>query len=248
MSDFLLFQLYGAMAAWGDIAVGEQRPTTSHPSKSAVLGLLAAAQGIRRDEDDKQAALAQDYGFAVRVDSTGVMLRDYHTSQVPKNTKKLKYFHSRRDELAHKAALGTVLSSRDYRCDGFYTVCLWHKNTSTSSLSSLQAALEKPRFTLYLGRKSCPLALPLRAHIIAAQSIEQALQTFDKNREDGLLDFERETGLNVMRVSPPELYWEDTDLAHTPPLHTTPRNDRPLSRRRWEFGKRNEHYAALKGE
>ena len=67
MTDYLLFRLYGAMAAWGDIAVGEQRPSTPHPSKSALLGLLAAALGIRRHEDERHQALADGYGFAVRM-------------------------------------------------------------------------------------------------------------------------------------------------------------------------------------
>ncbi len=63
MRDFLVFRLYGPLASWGDIAVGEQRPTTPHPSKSAVLGLIAAALGVRRDEEERQQALAEGYGM-----------------------------------------------------------------------------------------------------------------------------------------------------------------------------------------
>ena len=51
MADFLVFQLYGALASWGDIAVGEYRPSQGHPSKSAITGLLAAALGIEREDD-----------------------------------------------------------------------------------------------------------------------------------------------------------------------------------------------------
>jgi CRISPR system Cascade subunit CasD len=38
MRDYLLFRLYGPLAAWGDIAVGEYRPSFAHPSKSAIIG------------------------------------------------------------------------------------------------------------------------------------------------------------------------------------------------------------------
>ncbi len=44
-------QLYGPLAAWGEQAVGGVRRSATHPSKSAILGLCAAAQGIRRDEE-----------------------------------------------------------------------------------------------------------------------------------------------------------------------------------------------------
>ena len=98
MREFLVFRLYGPLAAWGDIAVGEQRPTTPHPSKSAILGLVAAALGIRRDEEERQQALAEGYGYAVRVDASGVLLRDYHTTQIPDSTSRLKHLLTRRDE------------------------------------------------------------------------------------------------------------------------------------------------------
>ena len=105
MRRFLVFRLYGTMAAWGDIAVGEQRPSTPHPSKSAILGLLAAALGIRRHEDDKHQSLADGYGYAVRVDAAGVLLRDYHTTQVPESTSRLRHLRTRRDETRDRSNL-----------------------------------------------------------------------------------------------------------------------------------------------
>ena len=43
MKECLLFQLYGPMASWGQVAVGDQRPSDSQPTKSAVLGLISAS-------------------------------------------------------------------------------------------------------------------------------------------------------------------------------------------------------------
>jgi CRISPR-associated Cas5-like protein len=37
--DYLLFRLYGPMASWGEIAVGEIRHTASYPGKSAIIVL-----------------------------------------------------------------------------------------------------------------------------------------------------------------------------------------------------------------
>lgn len=109
--EYLLFQLYGPVSSWGDIAVGEYRPSYERPSKSAVLGLLAAARGVKRpntgaDEIERQALdeihsrMASDYGFAVEsialcagqdagegrgraLPVLGSLLLDYHTIQRP---------------------------------------------------------------------------------------------------------------------------------------------------------------------
>jgi len=83
MKNYLLFRLYGPLVSWGDIAVGVNRPSYDHPSKSAIMGLIAAALGIRRDEEEKHRELSELYNFAVAVYSSGTFLRDYHTVQIP---------------------------------------------------------------------------------------------------------------------------------------------------------------------
>jgi CRISPR system Cascade subunit CasD len=241
MRRFLVFRLYGPLAAWGDIAVGEQRPTTPHPSKSAILGLLAAALGIRRHEDDQHQSLADGYGYAVRVDAGGVLLRDYHTTQIPESTSRLRHLRTRRDETQDRGNLYTVLSTRDYRCDGLYTVCLWQRGDAAPSPESLAEALRRPRLPLYLGRKSCPLALPLLAKCITAETFEAAFESYDAEYSDAQKQFLQDR-LSPLKATSPDYYWEDNAPTNKMPLHTTPRQDVPLSRRRWQFGKRNEHY------
>ncbi|HLD44337.1 MAG TPA: CRISPR-associated protein Cas5, partial [bacterium] len=49
--DYLVFQLRAPLSAWGETAVGEYRPTSNYPSNSALLGLLAAALGIDREDE-----------------------------------------------------------------------------------------------------------------------------------------------------------------------------------------------------
>jgi len=239
MKEYLLFHLYGPMAAWGDIAVGEFRPTFSHPSKSAVLGLVAAALGIRRDEEAVHQTMATSYGFAVRVEAAGSPIRDYHTAQVPPagSGRRKKTFATRKDELAvPKEELGTILSSRDYRCDSLYTVCLWTvRDSSPYSLAQLQAALAKPAFTLYLGRKSCPLALPLQPQVVQASDLREAFHS---------ARFEDKNFLTSLPSSEPvDVYWEGPQANGYNAVHTIERRDSPLSRRRWQFAVRSEHYA-----
>ena len=54
-----------------------------------------------------------------------------------------------------------MLSSREYRCDAYYLVAVSAESDAPTDLESLAQALKTPVFPLYLGRKACPLALPL---------------------------------------------------------------------------------------
>lgn len=186
--DYLLMRLYAPLSSWGAVAIGEERPTNDHPTRGAILGLLGAALGIRRDDQQQLQALADCIGMASKTYSRGTILRDYHTIQTTAAIKG-QCFHTRKQEL-QSTKLETILSSRDYREDGLWMVAIWLKPKSEQKneqnagqpdyefdLPALQQALERPKFTLYLGRKSCPLAMPLTPRIITATNIKQALDT-----------------------------------------------------------------------
>ena len=66
-----------------DIAVGERRPSTPHASRSAVLGIVAAALGVRREDAEGRTELDRCFGFASRTDAPGELLVDFHTAQGP---------------------------------------------------------------------------------------------------------------------------------------------------------------------
>ena len=235
--DYLLFRLYGALASWGDIAVGEVRPSFERPSKSAVLGLVAAALGVRRDEEDAQRRLAQDYGYAVEVQTFGQPLRDYHTVQRPPQRKGADYA-SRRAELqaVPREGLATTLSYRDYWQDASYIACLWAAQAAPiRSLAEIATALRHPHFVLYLGRKSCPPGLPLQPQIVQAASPAQAFDGVEfKDREwlDALSDDSR------VRFCDDLMEGECMKLV---------RRDRVDSRRRWQFAEREEYRTSVSG-
>ncbi len=244
MRDYLIFRLYGPMASWGDIAVGEVRPSYTHPSKSAALGLIAAALGISRDQELLHRRLADSYGFAVRIDNVGKPLSDYHTAQVPPSGlgRKRINFATRRDEIINcpREKLKTILSKRDYRMDALATVAVWARNSPPYSLKKLADALQYPVFTVYLGRKSCPLALPMEAQVITAVTLLEAL----KNSK--FIDF---VELHDLPDSgSPALYWDENPDAGMQPQHTFDRRDIPLSRQRWQFEVRREYHASYPGE
>lgn len=240
MKNYLLFRLYGPMASWGDIAVGVNRPSYDHPSKSAIMGLLAAALGIRRDEEEKHRELAESYNFAVAVHSSGTFLRDYHTVQVPSasSIKNQKYIVTRKEELGvDKDELSTILSSRDYYCDSCYTVVVWARNAECPySLEFFGKKLMKPEFTFYLGRKSCPPSLPFEAKIVSGENLEEVIKK---------ADFKSQEFLSILKIpNQVRLYWEG-DENGLEPVHTITRRDHVISRKRWQFADRKENYMVV---
>jgi len=236
MTDFLIFHLYGPMAAWGGPAVGEHRRTDSHPGRSAIIGILAAALGIRRDQEMLHSQLEKEYGLAIRLDCDGELVRDYHTVQAPSHDRKA-VLATRRDEITRDLSrLNTLLSQRDYRVDAACTVALWIRgNASPYSLSELAEALHKPRLTLYLGRKSCPLGLPLAARVESASTLAEL---FGQYPCPWKLD-----GLRI--TDNPRCYWDELDVAGMDVLMRAPRRDALISRKRWQFAERQEFMGRL---
>lgn len=249
---FLVFQLQAPLAAWGDVAVGEYRGSQNWPGESALIGLLAAALGIRRDEEAAQAALRQGYRYAIGMVAPGTLLRDYHTAQVPGRVDLKKRPHqTRRDELTvPKHLLNTVLSTRDYRQNGAWRIAIQEAQNPPHSLQALADALAKPHFVLYLGRKSCPLAAPLDPQIIAAENIKNAFETY-RLRQREHLDSRRNRHGHLPLESPEplrQMAWPDRMESGVEPDLTTVRKDRLIRRGGWQFADRFEHVAMLSGE
>lgn len=253
MADYLVFRLYGPMSSWGTIAVGESRHSADHPSRSALLGLLGSALGIRRSDEDRQRDLTAAWRFGIKLWSPGVLLRDYHTVQAPRKQSKVR-FRTRHQELT-APIVNTLLSSREYRLDSVSVVALERTDQAAWTLAELREGLLRPQFALYLGRKSCPLALPLAPQIVAADSLRAALDSpqselaalgwFGKsNPAPWPSDHDRRR----LGIRNPRYYWEngmvpDEATAYGGDFHPsldTVRYDQPLSRKRWQFEPRRE--------
>ena len=249
LTEFIAFRLWGPMASWGDIAVGERRGTWNRSSRSAILGLVAAALGIERGNRAGHDQLEAGIGFAVRVDHPGRPLRDYHTVQSP-GARKGRRWMTRRDELADKLELNTILSERSYLTEPSAVIVLWRRaETPGPLLAEIATRLVEPVFTLYLGRKSCPVGTPL-APIgpLPALNPPAALVCFDfedmsrsaKLTKRPLSDHTR---WPLWRPSTARELWMDADEARAFGLASrerTVRRDRVRDRPRWLFSDRDE--------
>ena len=246
---YLLFQLYGPMASWGDIAVGDVRPTFDRPSKSAVFGLLAAALSLRRPSprdtaneqwrlDEAHTQLGASFSYAVKLDQPGIYLHDYHTVQFPEG-KEARDLPTRSDELVYPK-VGAKETYRDYWCDMLAIVCLWMKSKQPyCTLEQLLKDLKEPVFTLYLGRKSCPTALPLYPVIVEASSLKGAFEKAPYHRK--LKELARGIETCLLQSTTVRVFAEEDDNEGFGKEHLlVERWDQPASRSRWQFRPRQE--------
>ena len=126
--EVLLFTLYAPVAAYGDHgARTSRRGSWARPTRTATLGLVAAALGIERSAHEDHLGLHEGLGFAVRVDGTGASLTDYHTFQVGFGDH-LQVTRMRADE--HRGGTKTTITHREYRTDSLHTVGLWKRGCS----------------------------------------------------------------------------------------------------------------------
>ena len=99
----LLLRLAAPLQSWGMDSKFETRKTGREPTKSGVVGLLAAACGIGREEPGRLEPL-NALRFGVRVDQEGTLLVDYHTARKEErgrgNAVKVTAYQTKRHYLA----------------------------------------------------------------------------------------------------------------------------------------------------
>ena len=151
----LLLRLAAPMQSWGVDSKFETRQSLREPSKSGVIGLLAAALGCRRDQLPGKLL---EIKMAVRVDQIGEMLTDFHTVH---GIAADEMGRIARDAAGRRKPAGNrdFVTYRQYLNDAVFVVALEHEETAW--LEELAKALRAPVFPLFLGRRSCPPTLPL---------------------------------------------------------------------------------------
>ncbi len=141
----LLLRLAAPLQSWGVDSKFETRKTNREPTKSGVVGLLAAALGIGREEPEKLIPLNQ-LRFGVRVDQEGDFLVDYHVARKEEKTRKGE-------------KIVPYITYRHYLTDAIFLAGL--ESQDDAFLCDLAQALRNPVYPLFLGRRSCPPTMPL---------------------------------------------------------------------------------------
>lgn len=190
----LVLRLAGPLQSWGVRSRFSRRTTEAMPSKSGLVGLLAAAKGLRRQDPIEELV---DLQLAVRTDQPGTILRDFHT--------------------AHHQVSGASmpLSQRYYWADAVFTAYVGGKDPVIEGLAE---ALADPAYPLYLGRRSCVpegrLLLgvedrgiaelvettPWQAGVVHRRRVRTPLVTCDVQADEGV--FEGEVGARQLQDVP----------------------------------------------
>lgn len=137
----VLLKLSGPMQSWGTSSHFETRKTDYYPSKSAVIGIIAASFGYKRDEDEKIKKL-NDLDFAVRVDQVGTLRKDFHIATKYKDNGDFER---------------NYVTYRYYLEDSVFIVAL--SSEDKKWMDEIIYALKHPYFQQFMGRRSCPVPI-----------------------------------------------------------------------------------------
>jgi CRISPR system Cascade subunit CasD len=173
----LLMRLTAPLQAYGTLSLWEERATAPRPTKSAVAGLVANALGWELDAD---LTPLRELVFATRADRPGHLMKDDQSAgggdfpcppdaAVQAGARAGLWYGAPRSPMPgpdgqfdagwKPGERSPVLITKQYVADAGFLAGL--SSPDRQLLDDLLAALQSPRRTLYLGRRSCPPAHPI---------------------------------------------------------------------------------------
>jgi CRISPR system Cascade subunit CasD len=155
----LALLLDGPMQSWGFASRFTRRTTALHPTRSGIIGLIAAAMGVDKHASNETDAIARFARLGITVltlprkdrrgkDRLMQRLDDYHT------VTGIRRASGKVEEDA------TVLTNRHYLLDARFGVLI---EGDIGLLSEIEGALINPKWGLWFGRKCCLPATPVLA-------------------------------------------------------------------------------------
>lgn len=173
----LLLNLNAPMQSWGTELNLKNHETNAYPTKSGVIGMIASALGIKRNDDEAVAKLAE-MRFGVRVEADGELTLDWQTVRYdPKEDPKVGY--------------------RYYLSDAGFVCGI---EGERGALEDISWALRHPANALFLGRRSCPVTADLVGYI-SDKPLEEALKE-DAKDEDRIIVETTDVSGNIVRDVP----------------------------------------------
>lgn len=170
----LAFYIDAPLQSWGASSKFQYRETSSFPTKSALVGLVAAALGIDKHELTENAklqsiaALKLTVARLIKNQRFPSRLIDFHTvgagyKPIDKNDKSswnaMMCNHKASGGIKKtNASPNAVITHRSYLTDAKFVVLL---EGDEAILAEVQAALLNPVWGIWFGRKTCLPASPL---------------------------------------------------------------------------------------
>ena len=160
---FIQLKLQGPLQSWGERSRWDSRDTATMPTKSGIIGLIGCCMGFPRGASELRM-LNQSLHIAARADRPGRVMTDFHTVQAPKGQRMLNSQGKPRGE--------TIITPKQYLQEAAFTVLIWG---DSETLDKVYQSLRHPKWTPYLGRKSCVPSIPIIPNIIEAETVDEAI-------------------------------------------------------------------------
>lgn len=199
----LLLKLVGPMQSWGIASRFNQRDTGKEPSKSGVVGMVAAALGIDRQNWEDLEPVTR-LAMGVRHDRPGIPKLDYQTAGCASDDTIIT-------AEGKQARGGGVVSHRFYLADGAFLVGL--EGEDRPLLERVQSALKNPVWPLALGRKSYVPSEPVwvdggvqegsTRDIFLVWPYVSSLRKWEEKPDKLLVSWESADGSGVLRMDQP---------------------------------------------
>jgi CRISPR system Cascade subunit CasD len=178
----LLLRLAAPLQSWGYSSAFNRRDTRPEPTKSGIVGLLAAAQGRAREADIADLVAVR---LGVRVDQPGTLLRDYHTVSDYRGRPLLQAgVNAKGVQKPTSPAKHTHITQRYYLQDAVFLAAV---EGPAPLVEALDDAVRNPAFPLALGRRSCaptqPISLGLRPGGAESALSDEPWQVSERARE-----------------------------------------------------------------
>ncbi|MBB3665211.1 CRISPR system Cascade subunit CasD [Prauserella sediminis] len=155
-TDLLVLHLDTPLQSYATSGLWQQRATEPWPTRTALIGLLAAAAGIPRGGD--LAPLSDALHVTIRVDRPGTRRTDYHTVGGGQPRERTAITSN---ETYRTHGKGTIQSWREYLADAAFTIALTSMDDRAFSLDTISDWLAAPHWAPYCGRRAFPLTSPL---------------------------------------------------------------------------------------
>lgn len=177
---YLALLLDGPLQSWGFSSRFQRRTTGLHPTKSGVIGLIAAAMGLVKGSAAERAMLPEL--AKLRMSSIAIP-RDVPGTEGTRPVRRLDDYHTvlntrRASGIMNKDA---VVTHRQYLLDARFGVIL---SGDRSVLKSAAAALQNPVWGVWFGRKSCIPAEPVYRGLFDTQGQAQRELIGDRSIEE----------------------------------------------------------------
>lgn len=192
----LILKFDAPIQSWGIETKLRDHQTDFLPSKSAVIGIIASAEGRRRDEDISDL---RSMRFGVRIDKPGTILRDFHVYVNNGSFGRDKVL-SNGHHMDSIPSSDKNVSNRYYLQDAIFTCGI---EMPFEQLIEIRNSLLHPANALFCGRRSCPVTADFVGEIVEG-TLESALKT-ESSDHQAFLDTDsclNESDIRITRDDP----------------------------------------------